>query len=359
MSWRVWSCDTKTGQKLAILPVESFPWSNVLNGSGQGSAGFQLGVPFLGAGMPWRDLCEPIKRTMVIEWDGSPVYAGIIWDWDYDFDARTLSVSHADIWSILSKRLVSGSNAAGIEATKIEHASYSLWRLARAAVEAGTSGGANYALPIFYQGWTAGSEARTYYGYHLPRVLESLQAIMDTDGGPNVVFDPRWSADGSRLEWLMRDGADNSPGLEYNLSAPRREIFGVKVARDANNLANVVIGTGEGTEIKLKTRSATDPATQYPAIVKTVSFSQEADLGVLQRNTDAELNASKAPVEQWSAQIHASAAQRVTLLKLGRQVRFYSKGDPMIPDGYHAHRIIEYSGDLSDTVSLQFQPSWG
>ncbi|MET3349649.1 UNVERIFIED_ORG: hypothetical protein ABID57_001321 [Arthrobacter sp. UYEF1] len=359
MSWRVWACDTKTGQKLAILPAESFPWTNVLNGAGQGSAGFQLGVPFVGAGFPWRDLCEPIKRTLVIEWDGSPVYAGILWDWNYDHDARTLSVNHADIWSILSKRLVSALNAAGIEATKVEHASYSLWRLARASVEAGTSGGANFALPIFYQGWTGGGESRTYHGYHLPRVLESLQAIMNTDGGPDVVFDPRWSTDGSKLEYLMRDGVDTSPGLEYNLSAPRKEIFGVKVTRDANNVANVVIGTGEGTEVKLTTRSATDPATPYPAIVKTVAFGTEPDLGVLQRNTDAELVASKAPVEQWSAKIHASADQRVTLLKLGRRVRFYSKGDPMIPDGYHTHRIIQYSGDLADVVSLEFQAVGG
>ena len=360
MAWRVWSCDTKTGDKLAILPAASFPWSNVLNGGGQGSASFLQGVPFLGAGLPWRDLLEPVKRTLVIEWDGEPVSAGVIWDWHYDRDKQATDVRHADIGSILSRRLVSSHNASGIEKTKIEHASYSLWRLARGVVEAATSGGPSYALPIFYQGWEDGTHKRTYRGYHMPVALEALEAIAGAAGGPDYVFDPRWSADGSRLEYLMRDGIDTAPGLEFNLSAPRCAVFGVTVDRDANKVSNVVIGTGEGQEEDLRTRSAVDAASPYPALVSVQSWSQEDDLAVLQQNVDGVLARSKAPTEQWSASMHAGDEQRVTLLKLGRYFRFYSKGDPMIPDGFHTHRLIRYSGDaLAFTVKLDFQPVGG
>lgn len=352
MAWRIWSCDTRTGRKQAVLPTSGFSWKNVLNSEGSGSATFLLSAKEA-AGFNWRSLCEPVNRTLVAEWDGEPVYSGIIWDWDYDMDARKLTVNHADFWSILSRRLLLTDNLSAIATQKLEHASRSLWDLARKTVEAGTAG--VYSLPVFFQGGGPGTHSRTYFGYEIPRVSDALEAIMNTSGGPDVVFDPRWSADGASLEYLMWDGSNPGGGLEFNLSAESCGLFGVKVRSDARKMATVVVGTGEGSEKKLLTRAAAASIPGGVHLVTDASFPKEKDLGVLQQRTDAKLNLLKTPTEQWSAKLLASASQRVTLLKLGRSIRVYTKGDPMIPDGYRTLRLIQYSGSLGETIDLEFQ----
>lgn len=350
MAWRIWSCDTRTGRKQAVLPASDFSWKNVLNSEGSGSATFLLSAKEA-AGFNWRSLCEPVNRTLVAEWDGEPVYPGIIWDWDYNMDSRILTVKHADFWSILSKRLLFTTDLSKVATQKLEHASRSLWDLARKTVEAGTVG--VYSLPVVYQGGGSGGHSRTYYGYEMPRVLESLENIMNTNGGPDVIFDPRWSADGSSLEYLMWDGADPGGDLEFNLSADSCGLFGVRVRSDAREMATIVVGTGEGSEKKLLTRAATTATTVH--LVTDASFPKEKNLAVLQERTNAKLNLLKAPIEQWSAKLLASATQRVTLLKLGRKIRVYTKGDPMVPDGYRSLRLIQYSGTLGETIDLEFQ----
>ncbi|WP_152221804.1 hypothetical protein [Arthrobacter citreus] len=292
-----------------------------------------------------------MNRTLVAEWDGEPVYAGIIWDWDYDLDRRVLTVKHADFWSILSRRLLFTTDLSKIATQKLVHASRSLWDLARKTVEAGTVG--VFSLPVVYQGGGSGAHSRTYYGYSLPRVLDALEEIMNISGGPDVVFDPRWSADGSSLEYLMWDAADPGGALEFNLSAESCGLFGVRVRNDAQNMATIVIGTGEGSEKKMLTRAATTATTVH--LMGDASFPQEKELAVLQQRTDAKLNLLKRPTEQWSAKLLASATQRVTLLKLGRTIRVYTKGDPMISDGYRTLRLIQYSGSLGETIDLEFQ----
>lgn len=352
MAWRVWACATRTGKKQSILPTAAFSWKNVLNAEGSGSATFKLSAKEA-YGFDWRSLCQPVERTLVAEWDGSPVYAGIIWDWDYDMDARSLTVRHADFWSLLSRRLLFTSYGS-IATQKLEHASRSLWDLARKTVEAGTSIG-SYSLPVFFQGGGTGTHSRTYYGYELPRVLEALEDIMNTSGGPDVVFDPRWSTDGSSLEWLMWDGADPGGLLEFNLSAEDCGLFGVRVRSDASNKATVVVGTGEGSEKKLLTRTGAVSLPGGVHLVSDASFAKEKNLTVLQQRTDAKLALFQSPTEQWSAKLLASATQRVTLLKLGRSIRVYTKGDPMVTDGFRTLRLIQYSGDLGETINLEFQ----
>ncbi len=353
MAWRVWSCDTKTGQKLACIPVAGFPWGTALNMGSSGSATVLLNEDRT-KGFDWWSLVDVVRRTLVIEWDGSPMYAGIIWSWDYAYDTKRLTVQHADLWSILTKRILFTGNLSNIEEQKLTMASKSLWDLARGIVEAGTAG--SYSLPIFYQGTTGGTRSRTWYGYEMPVVADELEAIMNTAGGPDVVFDPRWSTDGERLEYLMWDGADPGGVVPVNLAANDKQLFDIRVRRDASKVATIMIGFGEGSEEDVQSYVSDPGQFYYPNLVGEASFPTEKDPDVLFDRVDAAHDAVMGPTEQWSASMHASAAFRVTMLKIGRYFEVYSKGDPLILDGYQKLRIIQISGDLTETVKLEFQP---
>lgn len=351
MAWRVWSVDTRTGQKQAVIPVTGFTWTCALNAGSSGTASLSLNAEGT-KGFDWWGLLDVVRRTLVIEWDGGPVYAGVIWSWDYDYSTKKITVNHSDFWSLLTRRMLF-TTYTDLMKKKFTLASKSLWDLARGVVEAGTAG--SYSLPIFYQGTTGGGRSRTWYGYELPVVADELQTIIDTDGGPDVVFDPRWSADGTKLEHLMWDGTDPGGLIPVNLSANQKMLHGVKIKRDANDVATVVIGTGEGSEEDLDYQVASIGGSPYPHLVKDASFPKEKDGNMLYDRTWAEADVASGPVEQWSASMNASDAFRVSTVKLGRRFDLYSHGDPMILDGHHLMRVIQYSGDLSETVKLEFQ----
>lgn len=352
MAWRVWSCDTRTGQKLTMIPVTAFSWAVAMNTGSSGSTTVLLNEART-KGFDWWTLLDVVRRTLVIEWNGHPVYAGIIWSTDYDYDTKRLTVQHADLWSILSKRILFTSNLSSIETQKLTMASASLWDLARGIVEAGTSGA--YSLPIFKQGTTGGNRKRTWYGYEMPLVSDELQAIMDTEGGPDVVFTPRWSDDGSSLEHLMWDGIEPTGMIPVNLAANDKQLFNLRIRRDATKVATLMIGFGEGSEEDVQTYVSNPGGSPYPHLVAEASFAKEKDPDVLFERVDAAHDAVMGPTEQWSASMHASSAFTVTMLKAGRLVEVYSKGDPLIPDGLQRLRIIQYSGDLSETVKLELQ----
>lgn len=353
MAWRVWSCDTKTGQKQAVIPVSEFSWACALSAGSSGSATVLLNDSTT-QGMDWWSLLDVVRRTLVIEWDGSPVYAGIIWSTDYDYDSKRLTIQHADLWSILSKRILFTGSLSNIEEQKLTMASKSLWDLARGVVEAGTAG--SYSLPIFYQGTTGGTQARTWYGYEMPLVSDELEAIMNTAGGPDVVLDPRWSTDGSSLEHLMWDGADPGGVIPVNLAANDKQLFNVRIRRDATKVSTIMVGFGEGSEEDVQSYVSDPGQSYYPNLVGEASFQTEKNPDVLFARVDAAHDAVMAPTEQWSASMHASAAFKVTMLKIGRMFEVYSKGDPLILDGYQSLRVIQISGDLTETVKLEFQP---
>lgn len=352
MAWRVWSVDTRTGQKQKVIPVSGFTWSCALNEGSSGTATVLLDNQNT-RGFDWWDLLDVVRRTLVIEWDGHPVYAGVIWSWDYDYSTKRITVNHSDIWSLLTRRLLF-TGYSNLMKQKFTLASASLWDLARGVVEAGTAGA--YSLPIFYQGTTSGGRSRTWYGYELPVVADELQAIIEAEGGPDVVFDPRWSTNGKVLEYLMWDGSEGPNGLiPVNLSANQKMLHGLRIKRDASEVATVVIGTAEGSEEDLEYEVASTGGSPYPHLVKDLSMPKEKSPQMLYDRTWAELSAVAEPVEQWSANMNASDAFRVTMVKLGRMFDLYSYGDQMVTDGHHMMRVIQYSGDLSETVKLEFQ----
>jgi len=355
MAWSVWSVDTVTGVKQLQLPVASFSWARLLNQGGSGSGSIVL----KGVGLTrevLRASTTPVSRTLVIEWDGVPVYAGLVWSRKYDHPSGTLLIQHGDIWSLFTGRLAIDFAAPNMEVTKQVYSGLSLATIAKRRVQLATTAAAwrNRSLPITFPADVSGSAARTYYGYHVPVLANDLEDLMNSSGGPDIDIRPRW-VDG-KLDLQMRSGVLNSGVYEWNLAAEKSGIVGLVVEDDGNKLATNSVAIGEGSGADMLIRSHPEDVVLYPAMDHVASYKQESSEAVLFSNAVANLDAFGSPIEQWGFGVMASGSPDVSELMLGGTTKVHSADDPWISDGWHTNRLIGFSGDLSEKVQLQLQP---
>ena len=363
MAWTIWACNTTTGEKLMQLPAASFSWERALNSGSEGQATFQLADPAFRE-MDMRSLTSLVARTLVLEWveapgfqsTGEPVYAGIIWRRTYDRDTKTLTIDHADIWSILSRRLLVSQNTTGVEKTKLEFLNLSVSTVVKKVVQTGTED-----LPMVYWGDFTGSRDQTYAGYLLKPVADALQDLIDQPDGPDVDFRPIWGPNG--LQHQMRSN-EQFGTYTWNMSAGQTGVSGITVTEDGSKLSNNVFAVGQGTEADSIIR-ANVWATSYPLLQSSEAHKDVKDVTKLDGFVSEGLRIHTTPTTQWSFNILASGGDggdsqtTVTDLRLNGALSLYSKDDPWIPDGWQAHRLIRYSGDLTENIKLEFQPTGG
>ncbi|AIX99767.1 hypothetical protein ART_0169 [Arthrobacter sp. PAMC 25486] len=352
MAWLVRVVHTETGRREGILPIENPPWARKLNASGSGQASFVVG-DVDSSGMPGRYLSEPILRTLVFEESGVPVFAGVIWTRTYDREAGKVTVSYTDINSIFGKRMCAAYSSAGMQGTTVGWSNLDLQTQLKRVIQQATTG-TKFALPIIFPADKSGSAEREYKGYHMPIAADAMRDLIDTQYGPDVDFIPEYASNGELRHRLVTTPAPSL--LVWNLTAPKDGAIGLTVTEDAGNVANHVIATGEGTEVDMLVRSAISGASPYPALVKTVAFSQVKDAGELQALANAELAASLKPVEQWSFSVVIGEEYKLSQLFPGAGVRAYMQNDPWMDDGFYRLRLIGFSGDFGAKVKLEFQP---
>lgn len=366
MAWSVWSCDTVTGVKQQRLPFSAFPWARVLNTDSSGSATLPLAdstVKKLGRASV-RSLTDPISRTLVLDWDGVAVYAGIIWSRKYTRKGSMLTLTHSDVWSILRARFALDHNSALVASLWQEtYSSLTLRQFAKVLMQLGLTGPAdmNLSLPVVLPADEAGTISRTVYGYQLGMVADMLASVIEE--GPDVDFQPRWVD--NKLSWLMRVGSDAVPKLsaashEWNLSAEQSGVIDFEEMEDAKKVATNLDAIGEGSEQDTLIRSNRIVNPAYPGLERVLSYKSESDLDALYALANSGLQTFKTPTKQSSFSILASGTPKVSELLPGDAVRVYAgAGDDWLDQGWAEHRLIQYSGDLSETVQLQFQPDGG
>ncbi|ASN38994.1 hypothetical protein CGQ24_08185 [Arthrobacter sp. 7749] len=351
---RVWSVSTANWTDKVLISPTDCPWSRAPNAGASHSANFNVydeaTAKHLDAG-----LFDPLDRVIVVEDGGVVTYAGFLWDDVYDDDAGTLEVTHDDIWSILELRLIAEDRTASIRTWKKTYSGLSYDTIAKRIMQLATSGiGRN--IPIRYEDDYTGGETRTYNGYNLDTALDALTEIMDLDDGPDIDFRPEWAEDGS-LRWTMRTGDLSPEGqtIEVNLAAPKTELKGIKYQRSARNMATLQVGIGEGSGVDMLVRTASRSGAFTLDVID--EFKNIKDNIQLQKNTTSALAARKL-ISQIDFSIRADSPRFGNMwdLKPGTLVRWFSRGKPRIPDGWHTSEIIRYSGNVtSDWIDLELQ----
>lgn len=368
MGWSVWVTDTVTGVKQQRLPVSAFTWSRVLNGGGSGSATVQLSDSVTRL-LDVKTLTIPAKNTLVLESThglafGVPpvvVYAGVIWSRTYDHPTATLTIQHSDIWSLLNRRLAIDKTVPFSAVVHQTYTAVSSATLVKRLITLAVTGAAdmNLGLRITKPADEVGPITRTNYGYHMNVLGDLLDGLMNEDGGTDIDFAPRWVS--GELDYLMRTGTVAVPKLtaglyEWNLQAEQSGLVGLSVTEDANKLATSAYAVGEGSEEDMLVYSDRVISPQYPGIDHIESYKTVDNAYALSAKAVGDLIAFKQPTAQTSFSVLASGTPAVTALQLGGTVKVWSKGDLWLADGFTSSRLIEFSGDLSENVKLEFQP---
>lgn len=354
MAWRVYSVSSADwSTKVDVLPSE-MPWSRALNEGRNNEAVFNCADPLVAETVS-ETIMAPWERILVMEYYGIVIYAGFIVDTDYDWDEKVLRVAHEDIWSVLIRRIMAGLVADGVQSTNLVFNNTTLKTLAKQAVYQGQNDAARFNLPIALPSDVAGGVNRTYKGYQLPTVSSVLTDLMDDEGGPDVDFVPRWVGDG-QLGWEMLSGTINTGLWEWDVTAEKSQASGLRQRTDGAMMANRAIAVGEGSEKKMLLsvvdQSATSSFLPLDALVQHKEKGKASELPSVAR---AYLATHNRPTKQVGMDVQMNEDFSVNQLQLGGTVRWKVEKDPFLSDGWRNSRLIEYSGDLTDKVHLEFQ----
>lgn len=363
MAWNVWSVDTVTGGDRVRVYPSGMPWCRALNGTGQTKqATFLLGDPKVSE-TATRTRLTPLVRSLVLDWDGHVVYAGRIKDRpSYVRSTQTLTVTHQDIWGVFSERFVLSNRSDEFpKQGKVEHRGYGMGTIARRLVRdsINTSPTSKYGLPIDFAADSPGGSNRKYEGYSLTRLDDALGELLDSGHCPDMDFRPYWDSNG-KLRYEMRVGGLSTDTLSWQTSGALSEagdaLTDVEILESSDNLASTVFGVGQGSGEDMKAKVAQSTSSPFPAREVQVSSKGKEDDAGLQSQVDEVLRLGQAPTEQHRLTMRVDGSPGIRDLQVGMTARIYYSGDPWIPDGWATTRLIQYSGDLTGAVKLDFQP---
>lgn len=359
--WTHWICATQTGKKLVRVEPSSGSFSRRMNGVGSGTHEFVSASLGLGASVAARrtsrlDLTRTWARTLVQCWDDKPVYAGLIVGKAVKGDKVTLNT--VEMREVFKYRTTFGLNGySGFEDGKFEHKDQSLASIAGQLLWVLMVGPtANWQLPLILPPrGMAGTQDRSYHDFSLPVVESELTAIQDAEGGPDIDFEPSWAADNT-LQWTSRVGNLSGNLLEWNLAAKAPVLTDFEFTEDGNAQGNIFYAVGNGSDRDLKVATSSGLlAGDDIALERIIQYSQERNRTVLQGNANEARRAFQKATRQYSFSMQADGSPGVRNLRLGQTARTYTQDDDWLPDGWITHRVVGFSGDLTNAIKLQLQ----
>lgn len=357
--WSFWIVDTQSGDKQLQVEPSDGRWRAVINGIGQGTHAFQLRDTR--TALPratWQGLVRPWARTLVVCWDDTPLYAGVILRHRWDRTSGVLTVEHSELRVIFSRRfsfMVPTHTPGG----SFTLSGKSLRGLVRGVVARGAHSipGDNWHLPVVLPADEAGSQSRTWFNYLFTSIEEMVTEVQNTDGGPDVHLQPRWSAAG-KLEWLLRLGTPKLTGgtFEYNASAQASSATDVTQVTDATKQLSGVFALGAGSEEDMRVGKAGGLAgTDIPDMDTSRSFKDKDVISELDGLALSELKTFREPTVQVGFGTLATETPGADALVLGWTLRLWVDGDEFMNDGWRTSYLVGMSGDMSMRVGLEIQ----
>lgn len=372
----MYSCqivDTLTGVKLQELQPASGTWKTLVNSIGSGQHSFLLRdaeTPLPAA--TWRDLTTPWGRTLVVSWTSwfgqvSAVYAGLIDSRSWEKTSGTLTVSHQEMRALLRKRLSSDlPRFWPYSSFTISGRSLPSAALAVCVYGLLDQPGSIWTLPVVF---STPNEAGPY-SFEWPHtkfdtVDAMLRQITDTDGGPDVWFQPAWSSSG-RLEWWVQIGSPRLPGstFEWNMGADVHPVSDFNEAEDGSQMLTGVFGLGEGSEADmLLSKAGSLPGPVVPAMDSTRPHKEIDDQARLDGLTMGDLRLARWPSkgQTFALQLDDGSLGPVArlgdTLRVGARLRVFDPGDEFMAEGWRGGYLVGLSGDVKSLkVGVEVQP---
>lgn len=359
MTYRVVLVEAGTWKQRMELTPLSGPWARALNAGKSGQMTLQAG-DLDEAFIVIPDTTWPLLNWVVIEWDGTPVYAGVVTDTEYDWKTKQVTLSHSDIWWYWGKRYVLNDRTSTFPKSVINWSGMRRATMAKRAIQAGMNGGTDpdYALPVAFQAdGAAGTLDRPVYGYNLETVQDILDELMEAEDGFDLDFRPRWSAAGT-LEFIMEVDAHKDRVLEWDLDAEDTPVQSLKFRVAGSGITTGIYGVGEGSEKNMIANVNRVSGTAYPALETMASFKEVNTATRLAARVRGIRRASSGAMRQVDASVSATGSPGLSSFHLGSLVRWRAENDTWLPSGWSENwELLEMSGNVSSNeVSMAFRP---
>jgi hypothetical protein len=190
----------------------------------------------------------------------------------------------------------------------------------------------------------SGSEQRSYFGYDLASAGERLTQLTADENGPDLHFHPRYRADRSGIEWVLRVGQPHltQPGVEWYFDAGGN-LLDYGWDEDGSVLASAILVPGDGMERgRLIGRASNDalPLVGWPALDSVIStHTSEKQPQVLDAHARAYLDAHRTGVTRDTTIVRTDAEPRLGAYLPGDRVVLTPHPDRATPAGPRARRI--------------------
>lgn len=340
------------------ITLDDLPWSRTWNSGHQGSFSFKVSELDLQPELHRTNLW-PLENWIVVEWDGTPIYAAIITNHDYKRSTRTVTVSYADIWWFWERRHVLSDRTAEAGQFMYDWKNITYRAQAIRAVKRGIEGDGplHWDLPIVFPSeGPAGTVDRQVWGYALESVQDVVGEAMEA-GDLNIDFRPRWGV-GVGLEFVMEINGAGSL-IEYDLDAEESPVLDLDYKVSGERLANHVYGTGEGSEEDMIIRVSSKPTeSPYPALERVVAGKQVDTKPRLQALVSAERIRYDQMLRQVALKVRAEGPPAVSIFRLGATVNWRTINDPYLPTTWNNQTLIQVSGSLKPEVILSLSEFW-
>lgn len=391
MRWFV--ADLRTGRQVMDVPVmAASDWSRSLNKPESISAVLDMQDPATIALRP-RQTMAPGRTMLACAVGDVIIAAGPIWSHDYSRATRTLTLTAAGLWSYFDHRYVLPIAAATLSVgsfvvpdpaaagktmpnstvgTYLANLEYGT--IAKRWVQqAQTWTGGN--VPVVFEADRVGTHERNFEGAdfkNLGTVLSQLSAI---EGGPDIRFQPQFTADRLGVQFALQTGTDAEPLLAgavehlWDMSIPKSPVSDFDINVDATRLAGTAWATaGRSTDSVLVSRAIDPTLTDLGyALFETL----DATHSTVERQATLDGYAREAallgatPVETWTLTVEANRQPYLGAYWEGdfctvRNAPYdvsTGRGDSYLFEGGDSHRrITAMSGDaLSETVKVHTQ----
>ena len=325
--------DLRTGRRLLDLPVLSGQWSRRLNEPETLEATVSMRNPDVIA-LNMRVASRTGRSLLVCASDDAVLGAGIVWSRRYTRDSRRLQLTAKGVWSYYDHRYILPVLAAETdltdftipdpadEAKTIPNPDLSTtltgWELGTIAkklvqqAHAWTGG----ALPIVFEDDRTGTHERAFKGPEFKNLGTVLDQLTQVEGGPDIVFQPRFTPDRLGVEFVLRTGTELTPQLfgsavhQWNLSASDAAISDLEIVEDASELAGLAWLTGGRSldEVLVSRSSDTGLVDEgYPLFERLDSSHSSVEEQATLDGYAAEATAvGGAPIELWSFSARSS-----------------------------------------------------
>lgn len=382
--WNSYICDTISGLIITPIDLQSFSWHmSVSDSSLSTNTKRNIGEDGLSQiSLPWafvpsntpegrNSILYPMKRSIVLMWDDTPVIFGTI---GYRVDSEDCTdFSLLSIQDILSSRYlvrenVFGKSYGGTTNDTISYNNMSLRGIAADIIRKCTREKPSGVLPIDtqYDG-EAGNHQRTYYGYNVSNNAADklLNEITNVQDGIEMRFVPYKKENNIRLRFEA--GTDSEHELVNSnakrtltwFSNGRGLIEELKVSNIGPSMR--VYGTGAGQDDSTLCHLAQDlflcqTRDPWPIVESVVSDTSWDNIDLLRRHSEGTLESSKYPLCQMKGSVHINdfEDQFMGMVWPGDLIDIDIRDHPSLPDGTYTTRILRMEGDSTDKVSLTF-----